>query len=262
MTPEVALEKREQMIEDGFCVIDDVLSEAFLQELRDESERLIVGHVQPEDVIYQGQHVNVRGDDNVHIKKLLEWEPAREGLEQIGFGDFTTSGGIIILTKDPGGPALYWHQDWMRWNDPLSCAPWPQTIFLNYYLTDTTPENGCLKIIPGTHLKRVDLHDILVPAHEQGARFIDEDHPVMFSDHRDQVDVCAKAGSLVIADARILHSAHKNHTDVRRTLILAWHSRPNTVPDYWDREIPEPVVNRDENGNYPMSRIPTNFLQG
>ena len=260
MTPEVALEKREQMIEDGFCVIDDVLSEAFLQELHDESERLIAGHVQPEDVIYQGQHVNVRGDDNVHIKKLLEWEPSCEALEQIGFGDFTASGGIIILTKDPGGPALYWHQDWMRWNDPLSCAPWPQTIFLNYYLTDTTPENGCLKIIPSTHRKRIDLHDILVPAHEQGARFIEEDHPFMFSNHPDQVDVCAKAGSLVIADARILHSAHKNHTDVRRTLILAWHSRPNTIPDYWDREIPEPVANRDENGDYLGSRIPGDFL--
>ena len=32
MTPEVALEKREQMIEEGFCVIDDVLTEEFLQE--------------------------------------------------------------------------------------------------------------------------------------------------------------------------------------------------------------------------------------
>ncbi|MXV84821.1 phytanoyl-CoA dioxygenase family protein [Candidatus Poribacteria bacterium] len=261
MTPEVAIQKREQMIEEGFCIVDNVLTEEFLQELRDESERLIAGHVEPEDVIYQGQHVNVRGEDNTHIQKLLEWQPSREALEQIGFGDFVSSGGIIILTKESGGPPLYWHQDWMRWNDPLSCAPWPQTIFLNYYLTDTDRENGCLKVIPGTHRKRIDLHDILVPAHEQGARFIDEDHPIMFSDHPDQVDICAKAGSLVMADARILHSAHRNFTDVRRTLILAWHSRPNTVPDYWDREIPEVVASRDEDANYPMSRIPGDFLQ-
>ena len=83
----------------------------------------------------------------------------------------------------------------------------------------------------------------------------------MFNDHPDQVEVHAKAGSLVIADARLLHAAYKNQTDVRRTLILAWHSRPNTIPDYWDREIPEPVANRDENANYPMSRIPGDFLQ-
>lgn len=261
MTPEVALAKRKQMLHDGYCVIDDILTAEFLQELRDESERLIAGHVQPDDVIYQGQHVNVRGEENLHIQKLLEWQPSRDALEQIGFGDFTTSGGIIILTKDPGAPALYWHQDWMRWNDPLSCAPWPQTIFLNYYLTDTTPENGCLKVIPGTHRKRVPLHDILVPAHEQGARFIEENHPVMFSDYPDQVDICVKAGSLVLADARILHSAYKNYTDVRRTLILAWHSRPNTVPDYWEDEIPEPVVKRDADANYPMSRIPGEYLQ-
>ena len=260
MTPEVALAKRKQMLHDGYCVIDDILTEGFLQELRAESERLIAGHVQPDDVVYQGQHVNVRGEENPHIQKLLEWQPSRDALEQIGFGDFTTSGGIIILTKDPGAPALYWHQDWMRWNDPLSCAPWPQTIFLNYYLTDTTPENGCLKVIPGTHRKRIPLHDILVPAHEQGARFIEENHPVMFSDYPDQVDVCVKAGSLVLADARILHSAYKNYTDVRRTLILAWHSRPNTVPDYWEDEVPEPVAKRDADANYPMSRIPGEYL--
>jgi len=83
----------------------------------------------------------------------------------------------------------------------------------------------------------------------------------MFSDHPDHVDVCAKAGSLVIADARLLHAAHKNRTDKRRTLILAWHSRPNTVPDYWDDEIPEVIANRDESGNYHGSRLPGDFLK-
>ena len=128
----------------------------------------------------------------------------------MGLGDFASTGGIILLTKDPGEPALYWHQDWMQWNDPLSCSPWPQIIFVSYYLSDTSPENGCLKVIPGTHHKRISLHDDMVPAHEQGARFIEEDHPTMFSDHPDQVDVCVKAGDLVLADARVLHSAYRN----------------------------------------------------
>ena len=261
MIPEEAIEKREQMIRDGYCVIDDILTEDFLQELREESERLIEAHKPPDDVKYQGQHVNVRGADNAIIQKLLDWGPSRQALEQLGFGDFLSTGGIIILTKDSGAPALYWHQDWMQWNDPLSCSPWPQIMFLNYYLMDTTTENGCLKVIPATHHKRIELHDQLVGAHEQGARFIEEDHPIMFSDHPDQVDVFAKAGSLVLADARLLHSARKNHTDQRRTLILAWHRRPNTVPDYWDREIPDVIANRDADGNYPGSRIPGEFLK-
>ena len=136
-------------------------------------------------------------------------EMARERREQMGFDDFTSSKQLLILTKEPYAPALYWHQDWGQWNDPLSCTPWPQKIFLSYYLEDTSLENGCFQVIPGTHLKRIPLHDQLVTAHEQGARFIEESHPIMFSHHPDQVDVLTKAGSLVLGDARVLHAAEK-----------------------------------------------------
>ena len=262
MTPEVAIQKREQVIRDGYCVIDDILTQDFLDQLHEESERLMEFHEPAPDFKYQGQHVGVHGAENEIIQKLLGWQPSRQALEQLGFGDFESTGGIIILTKDPGEPALYWHQDWMQWNDPISASPWPQIMFLNYYLSDTTPENGCLKVIPGTHHKRIALHDQLVPAHEQGARFIEEDHPTMFSDHPDQVDVCVKAGSLVLADARLLHSARRNQTDQRRTLILAWHKRTTiTTPDYWEGDIPEIVANRDADAQYQGSRIPGAFLQ-
>ena len=262
MTPETALKTRENMLRDGYCVIDDILTDEFLEELRGESERLIADHIEREEFRYQGQHVNVRGEDNPIIQKLLEWEPSRQALEQLGFGDFQTGGGIIILTKEPKGPPLYWHQDWMQWNDPISCSPWPQIIFLNYYLTDTAVENGCLKVIPGTHLKRIPLHDQLVPAHEQGARFIEETHPIMFSDHPDEVNVPVSARSLVLGDARILHSAGRNYTDERRTLILAWHRRPTIdVPDYWKGDIPEVIANRDPDQKYEGSRIPGKYLK-
>ena len=82
----------------------------------------------------------------------------------------------------------------------------------------------------------------------------------MFSDHPDQLDVMVKAGSLTIADARLLHSAHRNLTDVRRTLILAWHRRPLTVPDNWEGEIPEVIANRASEAEYEGTRIPGEYL--
>jgi len=262
MTPEVALEKRTQMLEDGFCVIDDVVDEVFLDEMREETERLIANHEEPPDLVYQGQHIGVKRQDNPVIDKLLSWEPSYRAMDELGFGDFKTSESIIILTKEAGGPPLYWHQDWMRWNDPLSLSPWPNTIFLNYYLTDTTVDNGCLKVIPGTHRRRVPLHDKLVPAHEQGARFIEEDHPIMFGDDPEQLHVPVKAGSLVLADARLLHAAGRNVTDKRRTLVLAWHHRPmDTVPEYWDGDIPDEIANRDSDAEYETSRIPRDYLK-
>ena len=33
MTPEVALQKRKQVIRDGYCVVDHILTEDFLEEL-------------------------------------------------------------------------------------------------------------------------------------------------------------------------------------------------------------------------------------
>ena len=263
MTSEQAVEKREQMLRDGYCVIDNVVPEDFLVELRNETERLIENHVELPEHVYQGQHIGVKRDDNSVIEKLLSWAPSYAALKELGFGDFeTNAGSVIILTKEPKGPPLYWHQDWMKWDDPMSASPWPQTIFLNYYLTDTTVDNGCLMLIPGSHRKRMPLHDKLVPAHEQGARFIEEDDPVMFSDVPGQIDVPVKAGSLVLADARILHAARRNKTDQRRTLVLAWHSRPvNTIPDYWDGDVPDVIANRDPNAEYDASRIPGKYLK-
>ena len=40
MTPEMARERREQMLRDGYCVIPDILSPEFLLELGQESDRL------------------------------------------------------------------------------------------------------------------------------------------------------------------------------------------------------------------------------
>ena len=64
------------MLRDGFCVIEDIVSEDFLQEMRDETERLIANHEEPPDLVYQGQHIGVKAVDNPVIDKLLSWAPS------------------------------------------------------------------------------------------------------------------------------------------------------------------------------------------
>ena len=260
MTLEVSRQTREQMIRDGFCVVPDVLTDAFVAELREETVRLNATEQHHPDTKYQGTHLGIKYADNPIMRRLAEWQPTRQALDELGFGDFVPLAGLIVLTKPARGPALYWHQDWMQWNDPLSCTPWPQKIFVSFYLEGTSVENGCLKIIPGTHLKRIPLHDQLVTAHEQGARFIEEDHPIMFGDHPDQVNVEVGPRDLVIADARILHSAYKNHTDEPRDLLLLWHSRPDTVPANWEGEVPRAIAERDPEAEYEGTRIPGKYL--
>ena len=260
MTPDVALEKRNQLIKDGYCVVDNILTQDFLEELRRKSDRMLDAVEHPPHWKYQGSDIHVKGDDESVIDRLIHWQPTRDALEELGLGDFKSSGGFIILSKPAGGPPLYWHQDWMAWNDPISTAPWPQYLFFSYYLIDTSLENGCFRIIPGTHLKRLPLHDRLVQAHAQGGYYVEDDDPDMFCDHPDAIDLPVKAGSLVIAEGRVLHAARGNQSDQRRTLLLGWHNRPPTTPDYWSGDVPEVIKNRDPNAQYEATREPGEYL--
>ena len=140
MTGSVAKEKRDQMLTEGYCVIPDILPKEFINELREETERINNTTEHHPDTKYQGTHVDVKYAENEVMDKLSKWQPARSALDDLGFSDFLPSNGMLVLTKEPFGPALYWHQDWMQWNDPLSLSPWPQIFFVSYYLEETTKE--------------------------------------------------------------------------------------------------------------------------
>lgn len=138
----------------------------------------------------------------------------------MGFSDVRWMS-FFLINKPPQSPALWWHQDWFLWDNPVSAAPAPTQVFLSYYLEDTSTQLGCLRVISGTHRRRYALHDIL-PDHGKVKDELPPDH-WMLDDVSDSVDVSVKAGSLVIADARLLHGVRANQTERHRPLILGWY---------------------------------------
>ena len=128
-----------------------------------------------------------------------------------------------VISKPPSSPALFWHQDWWGWDDPSSYTPLPQQLFLMYYLVDTTPHNGCLRLLRGSHLQRHRMHDEVPDAHtDELRRVADPDHPA-YQSIPEEVDVPVAAGDVVIGDSRLLHSAHANKSAQRRTVITLWY---------------------------------------
>lgn len=131
MTPNLAQQKRGQLVRDGFCVIDDVLPEDFLVELQRTSSRMIDAvETPPDHWKFQGSDIHVPENDDPIMDRLLHWPKTRDTLQIMGLDDFSLPRQVQIISKPPGGEALYWHQDWTNWNDPISCAPWPQYLFL------------------------------------------------------------------------------------------------------------------------------------
>ncbi|GMV99944.1 MAG: hypothetical protein AMXMBFR84_10830 [Candidatus Hydrogenedentota bacterium] len=271
-----ATEKRDQLLHDGYCVIPGVLRGDLLNRLRAFSDELLDNLPADPATQYQGSdfHVNslrrqARGDlhrpdtalTSSLVDELVDLPEAWEACRLLGLEGQQPDDTMLILSKPANGPALYWHQDFMEWNHPKACLPWPTRIFLSYYLVDTTKENGCLRAIPGTHLKRIPLHDVLPPAHGPEIQAATPDHPA-FQDHPDAVDLPVKAGDLVINDARLLHAAYANQSNQRRTLILQWHGvfPWPTVPSWWNKPKPKIIEGANADIVTEVSRIPGEFL--
>lgn len=263
---------RRRLLEDGFCVVEGMLPAGRLERLRAWSEEWLRRTEHPARWKYQGSDIFVSGERNVAkrnpdlprdalVDELIE-HPAQI-MAALGLADLRSGGAFQIISKPPGAPALYWHQDWARWDDPISLSPWPQQVFLNWYLTDTTPRNGCLRAIPGSHRRRLDLHSHLVAAHEGGGYEVEETNEWMFCDHPQAVDVPVCAGQLLIGDARLLHGTHANASDARRTVLLGWYYRKsNAVPAGWEDAVPAEILERDPNLPFRWNRTPGAYLPG
>ena len=262
---------RRQLLEDGFCLVDGLLPAGRLEMLRAWSDEWLQRTEHPARWKYQGSDIHISGKRNVlkrHrdapkdavVDDLIE-HPA-EIMAALGIADLRSGGAFQIISKPPGAPALYWHQDWARWDDPISLSPWPQQVFLNWYLTDTTPENGCLRVIPGSHRRRLDLHRYLVAPHEGGGYDVEQTNDWMFYDHPNAVDVRVCAGQLLIGDARMLHSTRANASAERRTVLLGWYYRlSNEVPAGWEGEVPAEILRRDSDLPFRWNREPGAYLR-
>ena len=262
---------RQQLLDDGYCLIDGGLPEGMIERLGEWSDDWLERTKHPDRWKYQGSDIHISGVRNRskrmpdlpqdEIVDFLIEHPSRL-MQALGLGDFKSGGAFQIISKPSSAPALYWHQDWARWDDPISASPWPQQVFLNWYLTDTTVENGCIRVIPGTHRRRINLHEHLVQAHEGGGYAIEETNEWMFLDHPEAIDVPVKTGQLLIGDARLLHGTRPNNSEQRRTVLLGWfYRRSNEVPSDWDGEIPQEI--QDRATDFPMhwNRQPGKYLK-
>lgn len=158
--------------------------------------------------------------DNPEYADIIAAPGLLELLRLCGASDPRFTGGFLI-SKPGGGPPLFWHQDWWGWDDESAYEPRAHQLFAMIYLTDTSIENGCLRVIPGSHRRDHPLHH-LDAAHSEGMQgFRDPSNPA-YSDHPDQVAVPVSAGDVLIGDARLIHGAFANRRGEERPLLTLW----------------------------------------
>jgi len=221
-------EKRRQLIEQGYCLVENILTAVELEQLREVTEHLIQQMTEEEARRQRSTGSLIPVVDDQRLAPLIAHPKALQALEAMGFRDNRFQSGYII-SKPPHGLPLFWHFDWGWWNHPASYEPRPLQLFLMYYLTDTTPANGCLRVIPGSHLRETPLHKVIADAHSEDLSQAKDLKRVEFQPQPGEIDVQVKAGDLVIGDSRIMHAAHANTSGQRRTVVTLWFH-----PDYQD----------------------------
>lgn len=125
---ENAQRKLIQLINDGFCIFENILDAEMLTRVRSASDALLAA--QPTDHFEAqkstGSMISVY--DDPFFAELIAYKPALAALARLGYQRPRWSSGFII-SKPPQSPPLFWHQDWWGWNDPISYTEIPQQLF-------------------------------------------------------------------------------------------------------------------------------------
>ena len=105
------------------------------------------------------------------------------------------------------GQAVLWHQDGSYW--PLEPM---EVVTLWLAASDSTPENGCMRVIPRTHTtslqelkERHDVENVLGSAIDDGLVNVAE-----------AVDVVLAPGDISIHHPNLIHGSEANHSDAWR----------------------------------------------
>ena len=229
-------EIQNQFIHDGFCVFRNILEPELIDKLRRITGEALA---QQEDAHFErqrapGSMVMIDWDMAYRydtFAELIAHPKMLKRLAELGF-ERPKFGHGRIISKPPHSPRLFWHEDGRFWDDPVSYTPQPIQCFLMYYLVDTAPQNGCLRVIPGSHLKRHALHDQVPDRHTEKLSTYAAPKHIAFQHAEGEMDVPLKAGDAVMGYGTLFHSAHANRADQRRTGLTMWY-----YPDFVD--LPE-----------------------
>jgi len=209
-----------QLEQYGFVHVPGVLAPSTIESLIMRSHATLFRESQEAREAVRSNGSLIHLGDNPEYADIVGSPAIEQLLRDCGASDPRWTGGFLI-SKPGGGPPLFWHQDWWGWDDPSSYFARAQQLFVMIYLTDTRPENGCLRVIPGSHLSDHPLHHLEAAHSEQMQGYSDASNPA-YADHPDQVAVPVKAGDILIGDARLIHGAFANSTAEERPLLTLW----------------------------------------
>jgi hypothetical protein len=158
-----------------------------------------------------------------------------------------------LFCKLPHDPAFVsWHQDAHRWGLDA-----PRLVTAWVALSDSTTENGCMRVIPGTHPERL-AHEAPPPPHSMlrttGVRpsDVDESHAVYF---------VLAPGQMSLHHADLVHGSGPNRSETKRIGFAIRYVSPAVKQQSWHHAVIL-ARGRDAYGHYErLGRPPSSDFE-
>lgn len=235
---------------DGFLILRGFADPRAWSEIRAAAEEDLARANPPveyeADVRYPGAPASLQSEGGRTVRRLLRaWD--RHPVFR-DWGRSRALGGVLrallgprpllvqahhncVMTKQPRFSSdTGWHQDIRYWS---FTKPGLVTAWLA--LTEEHPDNGCLRLLPGSHLEPLAA-DML-----DAGKFLRTDHPRVQEWLRQEVPARLEPGDVLLFDARTFHAASRNRTGVTKlSLVFTYKDSDNdALPDTRSSALPE-----------------------
>ena len=233
----------QQFEQEGFAILRGVIDRALIEEARAHVEWLMrrYPHLRPEHL----HHPLIRND--AFWVRMVTDDRILDVAERFLGPDLACFTAHYICKPPHDGHPVFWHQDGAYWQlDPMQAL----TVWLA--IDDSAPDNGCLKMIPGSH--RMPLRKPSVRTDTPNMLYSTADEQLVreWVDRAGVVDVVLEPGDLSIHHPNALHCSEPNTSSRRRCgLDMGFISTSTRISNdglYLDpllvRGTPRPGINR------------------
>lgn len=207
--------------DNGYLVVENLFDQAAI-----EQARAVIG-----EVLDAGGNAEMEpGDDNTPRRI---WSPTKKHQH---FQDMSEAPQVLDVIEDLIGEDILFHYSKLnmkgpkvgsvvKWHQDFSYYPHTNSDLLTalIFIDDADKGNGCLKVVPASHKKGLQNHDldgffrgILANVEEDKAVYLE-----------------AKAGSVVFLHALTFHSSEVNQSDRPRRTFLPAYRAADAMPIYF-----------------------------
>ena len=245
----------------GYIVIDQLLDDDEVDDLRQEMERLASpgSGVDPDRLVHEPYSKDVRSVFEVHklshiVAKLVADDRLAGAARQILGSDVYIHQSRVNRKPGFAGKEFAWHSDFETWHAEDG-MPAPRCLSISVAMTPNYDCNGSLMIIPGSHRTFVATvgetpeNNFLSSLKRQELGVPDQESLTRLVDKAGRIDtVVGPAGSALLFDCNCMHGSAGNMTPYPRSnFFVVYNSIENSIGRPYAAPAPRPeyIASRD-----------------